>query len=357
MSDTTCRCISPSGSAGPLVAHRRTAACRRLGTLRARWATLLAAAGLAIAGGLASAPALAQAWPNKPVRLIVSYPPGGLADIMARLLQQPLTEALGQPLVIENRGGAAGNLAADAVAKSSDGHTFLVTTSSIESVNPVMFDKMSYDPAKDLVPVALLANSRLFLVTKPALPPNDLKAFVAYARAHPGQLSYGSAGSGTTPHLAGEMFKRNAGIYATHVPYRGAAPALQDVLAGQIDFAFVPGTALPSVRAGKLELLAVASRNRAPEAPDTPTFVESGFGEVFADTLFGVYAPAATPPEVIQRLNREINKVLVLPATKARYAEVGAEPVPMSPAEFKAAVKAESQRFGGIVKERRITPD
>ena len=301
--------------------------------------------------------AAAQSWPTKPVRLVVSYPPGGLADIMARLLQQPLTEALGQPLIVENRGGAAGNLAADAVIKANDGHSFVVTTSSIESVNPFMFDKMPFDPAKDLAHVALLANSRLFLVTKPGLPPRSLKDFVAYARANPGKLSYGSAGSGTTPHLAGEMLKQNAGFFATHVPYRGAAPALQDVMAGQIDFSFVPGTALQAVRAGKIQLIAVASRNRAAEAPDAPTFAEQGFGEVFADTLFGVYAPAGTRPEVIERLNREINKVLALPATKARFAEVGAEPVPMSPAEFKALVQAESVRFGAIVKARRITPD
>ena len=326
-----------------------TSFSRTLRTLRT--ALLLT---LPLAAGIASAQ---PAWPTKPVRLVVSYPAGGLADIMARLLQQPLTQALGQPIVIDNRGGAAGNLAADVVAKSNDGHTFLVTTSTTESVNPVMFDRMPFDPAKDLVHVALLANSRLFLVTKPDLPVNSVKELIAYARANPGKLSYASAGAGTTPHLAGEMLKQNAGIFATHVPYRGAAPAIQDVLAGQVDFSFVPGTALSHVRAGKMKLLAVASKTRTPDAPEVPTVAEQGGGDVFADTLFGIYAPAGTRPDVIERLNREINKVLVLPATKARFAEVGAEPAPMSPAEFKAVVAAEAVHFGAIVKARRIKPD
>jgi tripartite-type tricarboxylate transporter receptor subunit TctC len=307
---------------------------------------------------LAGGGAVSQtAWPTKPVRLIVSYPPGGLADIMARVLQRPLTDALGQPVVIENRGGAAGNVASEAVARSNDGHSFVVTTSSIESVNPFMFDRMPFDPAKDLVHVALIANSRLFLVTKADLPVSSVKDLLAYARANPGKLTYASAGSGTTPHLAGEMLKQNAGIFATHVPYRGAAPAIQDLLAGQVDISFVPGTALTYARSGKLKLLAVASKSRAPEAPETPTVAEEGGGEVLADTLFGLYAPSGTPVDVIERLNREINKALVLPPTKARFAEVGAEPAPVSPAEFKAIVQAEAVRFRAIVKARRITPD
>lgn len=317
--------------------------------------TLLALLVLSAISGIAAAQ---PAWPSKPVRLVVAYPPGGLADIMARVLQQPLAEALGQPLVIDNRSGAAGNLAAEVVVKSGgDGHSFLVVTSSIESVNPFMFDKMSFDPKKDLVHIALLANSRLYLVTRQSLPPANLKDFVAYARANPGRLSYGSAGAGTTPHLAGEMFKQNANFFATHIPYRGAAPALQDVLAGQIDFAFVPGTAMPSVRSGRIKLLAVASAARTASEPQVPTFVEQGFGEVFADTLFGVYGPAGTPPEVVQRLNREINKVLQLPTTKARFAEVGADAVPISPAEFKALVQTETTRFSAIVKARRISAE
>ena len=311
----------------------------------------------ALAG--ASGPALAQnVWPSKPVRLIVAYPPGGLADVLIRHLQQPLAEALGQPLVIDNRSGANGNLAAEAmIAGGSDGHTFLVAQTAVESINPFIFHKMSFDPAKSLVHVALLANSQLYLVTRSTLAPNNLKDFVNYARANPGKLAYGSAGSGSTPHVAGELFKQNANVFATHVPYRGVAPAMQDVMAGQIDFAFVPATALQGVRAGKMKLLAVASKTRTELAPGTPTFAEEGFGNVLADSLFGVYAPAGTRPEVVERLNREINKILALPSMKARYAEAGAQTMPTTTAAFKAMVQAETQIFSSIVKARNITPE
>lgn len=299
----------------------------------------------------------AHAWPTKPLRLVVSFSPGGLADVMVRLLQPQLAEALGQPVLIDNRSGASGNLAADLVVKGGDGHSFLVTTSTVESVNPYMFSSMSFDPGKDLVHVALLANSRLFLVTRPDLPPRDLKAFVQHALAHPGKLSYGSPGTGSTPHLAAEIFKQAAGIVATHAPYRGAQPVLQDLLSGQIDYAFVPGTALTWVRGGKLRLLAVVGPARVPEAPDTPTFAEQGLGDVAVDTLFGVYGPAGTPPQVVDRLNGEINKLLAQPSIKLRFAELGAEPLPASPAAFKSAVQAEALRFAAVVKAANIKAD
>jgi tripartite-type tricarboxylate transporter receptor subunit TctC len=311
----------------------------------------------ALAG--ATVPTFAQStWPSKPVRFVVAYPPGGLADVLTRHLQQPLAEALGQPLVIDNRGGVNGNLAAETVISGgADGHTFLVAQTAVESINPSMFQRMSFDPTKALVHVALLANSQLYLVTRSTLAPENLKDFVKYARAHPGKLTYGSAGTGSTPHLAGELFKQNANVFAIHVPYRGVAPAMQDVMAGQIDYAFVPATALPSVRAGKLKVLAVASKTRTELSPGTPTFAEEGFGNVFADSLFGVYAPAGTRPEVVERLSREINKILSLPSVKARYSEVGAQAMPTSPAAFKAMVQAETQIFSSIVKARNITPD
>ena len=201
-----------------------------------RSATLLVASCLALA-------AQAQtAWPSKPVKLVVAFPPGGVADVMARVVSQPLSEALGQPVIIENRAGANGNVAADTAAKApADGYTLLVSTTGIESVNPFLFAKMPYDPGKDLAHVAALGRIQLFLVTKPSLPVKDTKEFVAFAKASPGKLSYGSAGAGSTPHLAGELFKQQAGFYATHIPYRGAAPALQDLLASQLDYYFDPG--------------------------------------------------------------------------------------------------------------------
>ncbi len=309
----------------------------------------------AVGAGAQAPPAT---WPAKPVRLVVAFPAGGLADVMARMLQPQLSEALGQPVIIDNRGGAGGNVAAvEVVRNGGDGHTFLVNVTTIESVNPLMFERMPFDGARDLQHVALLANTQLFLVTRPTLEVNNLKEFVAYARAHPGKLSYGSAGSGTTPHIAGELFKQNTGVFATHIPYRGAAPAIGDIMAGQIDFGFMPGTVFQAVRAGKLQLLGVASRQRTTNYASAPTVAEEGFGNVYADTPFAVYAPTAMPVAHVARMNREINRLLVQPAIKARFAEVGADAVPMTPAEVKALVQSEIQLFGPVVKSRGIKAD
>ncbi len=315
---------------------------------------------LAFGAAAMGAPALAQSapWPSRPVRIVVAFPAGGLADVLIRQLVPQLSEALGQPVVIDNRGGASGNVAAVEVARNGgDGHTLLVNVTTLESVNPIMFERMPLDPSKDLQHVALLANTQLFLVTRPTLAPNTLAEFVAYARANPGKLSYGSAGNGTTPHVGGELFKQTAGIFATHIPYRGAAPAIQDVMAGQIDYAFVPGTVFPSVKAGKLKLLAVASRQRASYYPSAPTVEEAGFGKVYVDTPFAVYAPAAMPAAHVARVNRELNRLLALPATRARFADVGAEPVALSPAELSTLVRDETALFGPIVKARGIKID
>ncbi|MEK8053560.1 tripartite tricarboxylate transporter substrate-binding protein [Ideonella sp. DXS22W] len=324
----------------------------------------LAAAGAALP--LAAQPARAQSpaqvpaqpWPAKPLRVVVAFPPGGLADVLMRHLQAPLQEALGQPLLIDNRGGAAGNLAATEVIRNGgDGHTVLVTVTTTESVNPLLFPRLGFDPQRDLQHVALLANTQLFLATRPTLPPSTVAELVAYAKARPGQLSYGSAGSGTTPHLAGELFKQGAGVFATHIPYRGAAPVIQDLIAGQVDFGFVPGTVFPAVKAGKLKLLAVASRQRPPNRPDAPTLAEAGVPGVYADTLFGVYAPAAMPSTHVQRLNQAINRLLATEPIKARFAELGADAVPLSPEAFKAMVAGEVKVFGGIVRARGIQVD
>lgn len=318
-----------------------------------RRALLLGSAAL-----LAGSPAWAQKpWPNKPVRLVVAYPAGGLADVMARVLQPLLAESLGQPVVIENRGGAAGNIAGTEVARNGDDHTFLVTTTTTISVNPVMFAKMPFDAARDLQPVGLLANTQLFLVTRPTLAPNTLRELVAYMKANPGKLSYGSAGTGTTPHLGGELFKQSAGVFATHIPYRGAAPAIQDVMAGQIDYALVPGTVFPTVDAGKLKLLAVASRERTANRPSAPTFAEQGVPNVFADTLFGVWAPKAMPQDNVARFNQALNHALAQAAVKKRFGELGADAVPMSPSQFQAAVQQETVLFTVIVKARGITAE
>ena len=326
---------------------------RRPTPITTRRGLLLASAAL-----MMSRPAWAQKpWPSKPVRLVVGYPAGGLADVMVRVLQPYLTDALGEPVIVDNRGGAAGNIAGAEVARNGDDHTFLVTTTTTISVNPVMFGKMPFDPIKDLQPVGLLANSQLFLVTRPTLAPNTLRELVAYMKANPGKLSYGSAGTGTTPHLGGELFKQGAGVFATHIPYRGAAPAIQDVMAGQIDYALVPGTVFPTVDAGKLKLLAVASRERTANRPNAPTFAEQGVPNVFADTLFGVWAPRAMAPDHVARFNQALNRALAQPAVKKRFGELGADAVPMSPAQFESAVQQETTLFTSIVKARGITAE
>lgn len=317
---------------------------------------LLAAA---IASGLLASPfALAQGWPGKPVRVIVNFPPGGAADQLARAIGQPLSESLGQPVVVENRGGANGNIGGEAVAKSApDGYTLLMSSGGMVSVNPHLYPKMSFDPAKDLVPVAAAARVAVYLMAKPALPPANVKDFIQYVKANPGKLSFGSPGNGSSPHLAAEMMKSQAGLYAVHVPYRGAAPALQDLLAGQIDFYFDPGIGLQHAKTGRLKLLAVGSMKRSPLFPDVPTLHEVGLTNFDADTVFGFYAPAGTPADVITKLNTEINKILRTKPIQDRIIALGGEALPIPAAEFGAKAMEDSKRFGAIIRERKIAAD
>ena len=302
--------------------------------------------------------AAAQSWPTKPVKIVVNFPPGGAADQIARAIGVPLGEALGQPVVVENRGGANGNLGGEMVAKSpADGYTLLMSSGGMVSVNPHIYARMPFDPTKDLVPVASAARVLVFLVAKPNFPANNIQEFLAHVKANPGRLSYGSAGNGSSPHLAGEMMKNQAGLFAVHVPYRGAAPALQDVLAGQLDFYFDPGIGLGQVRAGKLKLLAVGSMKRSPLFPNVPTLDEAGLKGFDADSVFGFYAPAGTPADVVNRVNREINKILGTQALKDRIQNLGGEALPLTPAEFGARATDDSKRFGAIIRERKISGD
>ena len=296
--------------------------------------------------------------PTKPIRIVVGFPPGGAADQIARLVGQPLQEALGQPVVVENRTGAGGNVAGDAVAKSApDGYTLLMSSGGMVSVNPHIYPKMAFDPAKDLTPVAAAARVSVYLVVRPEFPAKNVQEFLAYAKANPGKLSYGSPGNGSSPHLAGEMMNSQAGTSTRHIPYRGAAPALQDLLGGQIDFLMDPGIALPQVQAGKLKLLAVGGLQRTPLYPDVPTLDESGLKGFDADTLFGFYAPAATPRPVIERLNAEINRILATKPVVDRIGALGGATAPMTPSQFDAKARDDFQRFGAIIRERKIVGD
>ena len=318
----------------------------------------LATAAALLAIGFAPSPAMAEAWPAKPIKVIVNFPPGGAADQIARAITVPLQEALGQPVVVDNRAGAGGNIGGEAVAKAApDGYTLLLTSGGLVSINPSIYPKMSFNPAKDIVPVAAAARVLVFLEVKPGLPVKDVKEFIAYAKANPGKLTYGSPGNGSSPHLAGEMFKDMTQSFSVHVPYRGAAPAMQDLLGGQVDFMFDPGIGLNQVRAGKLKLLAVGSPQRSPLFPDVPTLNEVGLKGFDADTVFGFYAPAGLPAEIVARLNTEINKILGTQAVKERIAGLGGEVAPMTPAAFGAKAHEDTARFGKLIKDRRILGD
>ena len=298
------------------------------------------------------------AWPNKPVRLVVNFPPGGAADQLARALGVPLQEALGQPVVVENRGGSGGNLGGDVVAKAAaDGYTLLMSSGGMVSVNPHIYPRMPFDPVKDLVPVAAVARVLVFLVVRSDSPLKDWPAFLADLKAHPGQRSFGSPGNGSSPHLAAEMMKSQTATFAVHVPYRGAAPALTDLLGGQLDFSFDPGIAIPHIRAGRLRLLAVGSPKRSPLFPDVPTLAERGLKGFDADTVFGLYAPAGTPAAVVARVNGEVNRILATAPMQERITALGGVPAPMSAAEFGTKASEDSQRFGAIIRERKIVGD
>ena len=298
--------------------------------------------------------ATAQSWPDKPIKLIVNFPPGGVADTLARSIGPGLSEALKQPVVIENRPGANGSIGADAVAKSpADGYTFLVTSGGAMTVDPFLYSNLPYDTQKDLTPVASLAIVRVFLLIQPSVPAKNLNEFVAYAKANPGKLSYGSAGSGSSPHLAGEMFARTANIRAAHIPYKGAAPALNDLLGGQVQYMFDPGPGLSHVTANKLVALGVASSKRASRYPDIATLAELGMN-VDADTTFGLYAPAGVSPSIVERMNREVNRALGSPALVDTIAKLGGDVLPLTITEFASRQAADRARYGAFIKEAGI---
>ncbi len=249
-------------------------------------------------------------WPTKTIRIVVGFAPGGTTDVTARMLAQALTEAMGQTVVVDNKPGASGNIAAGEVAKATpDGYTVMVAPTSVETANPSLF-KSTLLPSRDLSPVMAIGRTQMYLITRPGLEVKDATQLIAMAKAGPGRLSYASAGTGTPPQLAGELFKQSTGTFITHIPYRGAAPALQDVMASQTDMAFDPGIAFPHIRSGKVKLLAVASDKKSPFFPDVPTYADLGIKDAGLDIWFGLWVPNNTPAEVTARLGREIGKAL-----------------------------------------------
>ena len=310
---------------------------------------------LLILAALGALPAYAQdAYPSRPVRLILPFPPGGPTDILGRLIAEKLSANLGQPVVTENRGGAGGNVGAEAAARSApDGYTIVLVAPSL-AISPTLYSKLNYDPARDFAPVSLVATVPNVLVTQPSLP-GTLSEFIAHARQKPGALNFGSGGAGTSNHLAGELFNLVTGAKLVHIPYKGVNLAMQDVLAGTIHFVVigVPAAA-PHIRSGRLRALAVVARERLPALPDVPTVAEAGLKDFEVTTWYGVLAPAGTPRPIVGRLNAELVKVMHSPEVKERLAGLGTDPVTSTPEEFAAYIRQETAKWGDVIRRSGI---
>ena len=311
--------------------------------------------------GLASAAALvpvftfAQSWPTKPVRIVVPYSPGGSADILSRVLAQKLGASLGQQFIVENKPGASGNIGTEAVVNATpDGYTFVLNADSNYTVNPHIYPDMRFNPIKDLVPVSMLTRLGVGLVVNAAVPVNNVAELVAYSKTRPDGLSFGSPGTGTPHHLAGELLKQMTGANLIHIPYKGGGPALNDVLGNQVPSAFIAlAVVAPHVKSGKLKLLAVTQGARSSTSPSTPTIGET-FNGYEVTSWLGMFAPVGTAPEIVARLNAEIKKALLDPATAQDLGSRGLEVVASSPAELAERINVEQARWGKLIKESKI---
>ena len=301
---------------------------------------------------LLSAAALAQAYPLKPVRLIVPFPAGGPADIFGRFLAQGMSPQLGQPVVIENISGLSGAMGVDRAAKSPpDGYTLAIISSSAASISPFAMAKMPFDPNKDIALITTVVRVPEVVAINPVLPVNTLAELIAYAKANPGKVNYGSAGTGSITHLAGELLKVEAGIDIVHVPYKGAAPAVNDLLGGQVQMGiFDIPVLLAHIRAGKLKALAITSLRRSVSLPEVPTTGEAGFGKVLSDNWYGLVGPVGMPPAVLKRIHASAIAALNLPEVLEQYAKVSGVPMPSSPEEFVVYLKQDQAKWGVVVK-------
>jgi tripartite-type tricarboxylate transporter receptor subunit TctC len=309
--------------------------------------------------GLFSAAAGAQAYPSKPVKVVVPYPAGSTPDIVARTVSEHLQKALGQPFVVESRTGAAGNIGADAVAKSApDGYTLLVAINGPVAVNKHLYKNLPYDPERDLLPISLLASAPQMLVVTPSVPADSFNAFIDYARRNPGRLSYGSVGSGSASHLTMELLKSEAKVFLVHIPYRGFPPALTDMLAGNIEtmFAIIPAV-LPQIRAGRIKALAVTALKRSKLAPEVPSVAELGYPQLESLAWIGLLAPAGTPREIVARLSAETLKGMQTAETRDMLGKQGFDVVANSPEEFSRWIRAESEKWSKVIRTSGATPD
>ena len=303
--------------------------------------------------------ASAQSFPDRNIVLVVPNPPGGLVDTSARLLSEPLTRVIGQTVVVDNRPGASGNIAYQFVANAKpDGYTLLISYSGYHVGNPALMDKLPWDPVKDFSPIALLTVSTNVIAVHPSVPVNNLKEFIAYAKANPGKLNYASQGNGSVSHIGTEMFKQSTGIEMTHVPYKGSGPAIQDVLAGQVQvFISTPPSLMQHVQSGKLKGLAVTGKSRHPGMPNVPTTAEAGLPSFQLESWVGLFAPAGTPAPVITKLTESVKKSLALPEVKERADAAGVELRYLTPAATDALVKKELPYWNKAIKSANIKLD
>jgi len=298
-------------------------------------------------------PVLANEYPDKPIKLLVPAAPGGGADFIARTMSNRLTEAFGQNIVIENRAGASGTIAAELMTKSPpNGYTILLAQSTLTVIAPHLYKKLNYDTLKDMVPVTMVAQMPFMMVVHPSIPVNNVKELIAYAKAKPGELNFSSSGNGAGSHLAGEMFNGATGLKLTHVPYKGAGPAINAAVAGEVQIAFAPIVAvLPLVKSNRLKAIAVTTLNRSLASSETPTLAESGLAGFDINTWFGLFVPANTPQEIVDRIYREAVKVIKHPEVTERFIREGADPVGNTSAEFGKIVRSEYIKFAKIVKD------
>jgi len=298
-----------------------------------------------------------DAWPTRPVRMILPFPPGGGTDILGRLIAERLSAGIGQPVVTENRGGAGGNVGAEAAARSApDGYTIVLVAPSL-AISPTLYSKINYDPVKDFAPISLVATVPNVMVTQPSLP-GQLQEFIAFVKAKAGALNFGSGGAGTSNHLAGELFNIVTGARLVHVPYKGVNLAMQDVLAGNVHLVFIGiPAAAPHIKAAKLRALAVVAPQRSSALPDVPTVAEAGLKDFEVTTWYGILAPAGTPQPVVRRLNAELVKIMHAPEMKEKLTATGTEPLTSTPEEFAAYIKREIAKWGDVIRKAGVKAD
>ena len=304
------------------------------------------------------APSAQENYPSRPIRFILPFPPGGGTDILGRLLAEKLAANLGQPVVTENRGGAGGNVGAEAAARSApDGYTIVLVAPSL-AISPTLYSRLNYDPVRDFAPISLVATVPNIMITQPSVPAQTLPEFIAYARSRPGALNFGSGGAGTSNHLAGERFNLVAGTKLVHIPYKGVNLAMQDVLSGNVHLVFIGiPAAAPHIKAGKLRALAVVAPQRSSALPEVPTVAEAGLRDFDVTTWYGVLAPAGTPRPIIARLNSELVKVVHSPEVKERLAATGTDPLTSTPEEFAAYIQREIAKWGDVIRKAGVKAD